>query len=141
MKPNQLYTLFTILILAGYGWVGFHFFQPEPKQPMQTAMIGTCMFKSVTGIACPACGTTRSVIHLAHGHVQQAAWINPFGFIAILFLILIPGWLLVDLISKQKTLYGAYVRAEEIIKTKTWVYVPLIMIVLINWFWNISKNN
>jgi uncharacterized protein with PQ loop repeat len=140
MKPNQVYLLFTVLILAGYGWVGFHLFQPEPKLQGST-MVATCMFKSVTGISCPACGTTRSVVHLAHGDVQEAAWINPFGFIAVLFLLLIPCWLIYDLLTKQRTLFTSYVRAEEIIKTKTWVYVPMIVIVLINWVWNISKNN
>jgi len=140
MKPNRLYLLFTILVLAGYGWVGFHLFQPEPELQENT-LAGTCMFKSVTGIPCPACGTTRSVVHLAHGDIQQAAWINPFGFIAMLFLILIPCWLMYDFVSKQRSLFHTYVRTEEIIKTKTWVYVPAILIVLVNWLWNISKNN
>ncbi|HZX73781.1 MAG TPA: DUF2752 domain-containing protein [Cyclobacteriaceae bacterium] len=140
MKPNQLYLLFTTLILAGYGWVGFHLFQPEPKLQENT-IVGTCVFKSVTGISCPACGTTRSVVHLAHGDVEQAALINPFGFLAFLFLILIPFWLIYDLTFKQHSLYSAYVRTEKTIKTKAWVYIPLIMIVMINWLWNISKNN
>jgi hypothetical protein len=140
MKPSQVYLLFITLVLAGYGWIGFHLIKPEHNVQERT-IIGTCLFKSATGISCPACGTTRSVVHLAHGHVLQAAGLNPFGFVAAFFLILIPGWLIYDLISKRRTLFRAYVRTEETLKTKAWLYIPMIAIVLVNWFWNISKNN
>ena len=137
MKSNQLYLLFTVLTLAGAGWVGLHLFQPE----LHNHNIGACIFKLVTGIPCPACGTTRSVVHLVHGDIQQAAWINPFGFFAVLFLVIIPCWLLHDLILKRRSLFHTYVRAEAVIKTKSWMYLPMIALVLINWFWNITKNN
>src|SRR6187551_2412091 len=142
MKPNQLYLLLTVLSIAGYGWLGFHLSQKEiPKTEQGHFSLESCMFKSVTGIPCPACGTTRSVLHIAHGDVQQAALINPLGFVATLFLVLIPCWLLYDVVSKRRSLFHTYARAEQIIKTKRWVALPLILLVLMNWMWNIIKSN
>jgi len=44
--------------------------------PVEKAL-PTCLFRSFTGISCPTCGTTRSLVHLAHGDVTGSLILNP----------------------------------------------------------------
>ncbi len=37
----------------------------------------TCVFKALTGIPCPTCGSTRSLVLLSHGHIVPALFMNP----------------------------------------------------------------
>lgn len=43
-----------------------------------------CVFKGLTGISCPACGSTRSVVHLAHGDILSALTINPLTTLCLM---------------------------------------------------------
>jgi hypothetical protein len=43
-----------------------------------------------------------------------------------------------DVILKKDTLYNSYKKAEAFIKIK-WVAIILIILLLINWIWNIQK--
>jgi len=36
-----------------------------------------CVFRGLTGIPCPTCGSTRSVVHLSHGDILSALAMNP----------------------------------------------------------------
>ncbi len=38
-----------------------------------------CLFRRLTGLPCPTCGTTRSVIALARGELPQAVGYNPLA--------------------------------------------------------------
>lgn len=43
-----------------------------------------CAFHALTGCPCPACGATRCVLALLHGHVREALAWNPLAFLALL---------------------------------------------------------
>ena len=36
-----------------------------------------CVFRAFTGIPCPTCGATRSMVHLAHGNLAASVVMNP----------------------------------------------------------------
>ncbi len=38
-----------------------------------------CPFRTLTGLPCPTCGATRSLIHLAHGDIIDALMMNPLA--------------------------------------------------------------
>jgi hypothetical protein len=38
-----------------------------------------CGFHAVTGLPCPGCGLTRSVLALLHGHVGESLRLHPMG--------------------------------------------------------------
>ena len=38
-----------------------------------------CVFHRVTGLPCPGCGLTRSILALLRGHVAQSFALHPFG--------------------------------------------------------------
>ena len=47
---------------------------------------GFCLFKALTGVPCPGCGVTRSILALASGHFAEAWRANPAGpFVALFF--------------------------------------------------------
>lgn len=52
-----------------------------------------CPLRSVTGIPCPLCGSTRGVIAAVHGEVGRALTLNPASLLAIVLAVaLIVTW-------------------------------------------------
>lgn len=133
MTRNRLYLLLAIGILAGYGWVSWFLYRGIPDHGFTP-----CIFKNATGIACPSCGSTRSVLLLSHGKLADALLLNPLGVIMAAIMLIAPFWLLYDVISKKDTLYSSYKKFENIVRIK-WVAITLIILILINWAWNIQK--
>ena len=97
------------------------------------------MIKRITNIPCPSCGSTRSVSSLLHGDFAGAIYWNPLGLVVLAIMIFLPIWLAVDLILKKDSLLQSYKSTEKILRKKT-VAIPLIILVIINWIWNIYKN-
>ena len=129
---NRLYVFLTVACVAGYAWLIFNLTVAEKHT------WSTCLFKNVTGIPCPACGSTRSVAELLSCNIQDALFINPFGLIIAFGLIVMPLWLLFDLLMRKSTFFKTFQYAEGILRKKV-VAIPLIVLVLINWIWNILK--
>jgi hypothetical protein len=54
-----------------------------------------CPFKVITGLPCPGCGLTRSVVALLHGELMTSVYFHPLGTPLVLFLVvlaLIDAW-------------------------------------------------
>lgn len=134
MGRNKLYVLLATACAAGYIWLmlTYHRAFSLALEP------GVCLFKRVTGIPCPSCGSTRSVLSFLKGDITGALLLNPFGIIIVCFLLVIPFWLLYDVLSHQNTLFTFYNRTELFLKRK-WIAIPAILLVLLNWIWNIFK--
>jgi hypothetical protein len=45
-----------------------------------------CLFKTLTGIPCPACGTTRAVMCLLAGNISDAFLYNPCAILLVLII-------------------------------------------------------
>jgi hypothetical protein len=48
------------------------------------AIAPSCAFKALTGMPCPTCGSTRSIVYLSHGEVASAFFMNPLVLAAAL---------------------------------------------------------
>ena len=72
------------------------------------------------------------------GDIQSALFWNPFGIILMTILIVSPFWISYDVVSRKETLLKAYIKTELILKRK-WIVLPAILLVMLNWIWNISK--
>jgi hypothetical protein len=134
MGRNKLYVLLSTACAAGYIWLmlTYHRTVSLSLEP------GVCLFKRVTGIPCPSCGSTRSVLSFLKGDVVDAILWNPFGILLMLILFVSPLWIIYDVISRKDTLSRFYNRTELFFK-RTWIAIPAILLVLLNWVWNIAK--
>jgi hypothetical protein len=133
MTRSKLYSLLLIACLAGFIYL-FYSIQKEQQET-----VGVCIIKNVTGYACPSCGTTRAVLLLFNGKITDSLRLNPFGMIVAFIMTVLPVWVLTDIVLKRETFFKAYKRVETIIR-KPWIAIVLILLVLLNWIWNLYKN-
>jgi len=128
ISRSKLYTILIIACLVGYLWIFYSNTKLQPKD----STVEVCLFKRVTHIPCPSCGSTRSVLSIIHGDFLQAFYINPLGIIIAGIMLITPVWVLFDIITRKKTLYDFYIRIETLLK-KPGIAIPFILLVLINW--------
>ena len=134
LDRNKLYLILLIACLAGYIWLYFGF----KNEITENNSVKVCVIKYVTNIPCPSCGSSRSVISLIKGDFISAFKFNPIGYLVAIIMIIAPIWILIDVIKKNKTLFDFYLKTEKYIR-KPNIAIPLILLVIINWIWNIVK--
>jgi hypothetical protein len=134
LSRNKLYSIMFIACFAGYIWLYFGLSHEQSKdKPLEV-----CLVKHFTNIPCPSCGSTRSVLSLIKGNFNEAFSINPMGFLIAFIMFLSPLWIIVDVSAKRNTLFTFYQKIETYLK-KPQLAIPLVLIVIINWIWNITK--
>lgn len=132
-RYKSLYLLLLFLLSLGYAWLIYII--------REGAMGSTriCLFHNITGYPCPSCGTTRSVLHILRGDVFQAILTNPFGVIVFSAMIVIPIWMIYDLITQKWTFVVMYQKMEVMVRRPK-LAIVLVALVIINWIWNIYKD-
>lgn len=133
MTRNKLYLLLSLLTVVSYSYLWHALYNTN------YAGITPCVFKRVTGIACPSCGSTRSVVSIIKGNFKAALLINPLGIIIALLMLAFPLWLVSDVVLKKDSLYNSYIKTEKFLQKK-YIAIPLIVLILANWVWNIFKD-
>lgn len=134
LNRNKLYLFITFACLAGYVWLYFVF----SNHGFTNKSEGICIIKHMTNVPCPSCGSTRSVLSLSEGHFTEAFRINPMGYIVAFIMFFSPMWIAFDLASKRKTFFEFYEKMEACLRRPQYS-IPLILLVFINWIWNIAK--
>lgn len=135
MTRNKLYTFISVLSLLGYAWLGYQTYSEK-----QSSSIGQiCMFKATTTLPCPSCGSTRSVIAIFQGNLLQALYFNPLGLIIVIGLLILPLWIISDVLLKKDSFFKFYIQFEKWVVKKP-MAISLITIILLNWVWNIYKD-
>lgn len=135
MTGRKLYIVLTGLMLVGYAWLGWNVIEGSAH----SAVPSVCLFKEVTGLPCPSCGTTRALLLLAHGRFRDSFMMNPFGMMLALALVVIPLWIVTDTISRSDSFYRRYMRMEHLLSQNRLLAAGAAAIVALNWFWNITK--
>jgi hypothetical protein len=134
LARNKLYSILFIACLAGYIWLYFSI----TKNITENKSVDVCLIKHVTNIPCPSCGSTRSVISLTKGDFIGALKFNPIGYLVAIIMLIAPIWIISDTIKRTKTLFNFYLKIETYLKRPK-IAIPLILLVIINWIWNITK--
>ncbi len=135
MTRKKLTFILLGLSLVGYAWLTWNYVD----QSSRATPPETCLFKALTGLPCPSCGTTRAVLLLAHGNLRGSLLLNPLGCFFALALVIVPLWLFGDALRHRESLFRWYVAAEKFLGRTRWLQLSAITLVLINWVWNISK--
>ena len=52
---------------------------PMPRHGNIAGIPSLCLFHRLTGLPCPGCGFTRSLVCCAHGHWSEAVFYHPLG--------------------------------------------------------------
>ena len=134
LNRNSFYLLMIVACIVGYVWTFYNL--SEAKLKNNTSEV--CLIKHVTNVPCPSCGSTRSVLSLTQGNFVQAINYNPLGLVIAAIMLLSPFWLVFDLTTKSHSFYRFFRKMELQLKRPQYA-IPLILIVVINWIWNISK--
>jgi hypothetical protein len=123
-----------IACVAGYIWLYFS----TKNDFSDNKLVAVCLIKHATNIPCPSCGSTRSVILLTKGDFLEALHLNPIGYLVAIIMLTAPVWIIVDIILRSNSLFNLYQKIELYLKKPKYA-IPLILIVIINWIWNITK--
>lgn len=134
LNRGKLYSIMLIACIAGYIWTYCNI----KLNLTDNKSVTFCVIKHATNIPCPSCGSTRSIIALINGKFAEAFYLNPIGYIVAIIMLIAPVWIFLDLVSLNDSLFNCYQKIEHQIK-KAKYSVPLILIVIINWIWNIKK--
>ena len=134
LDRNKLYLILLIACLAGYIWLYFSL----TKNITESKSFEVCLIKYVTNIPCPSCGSSRSIISLTKGDFSGALNFNPIGYLVAIIMLIAPIWIIADTIKRTNTLFDFYLKIETYLK-KPKIAITLILLVIINWIWNITK--
>jgi hypothetical protein len=95
---------------------------------------GACLFRRLTGLPCPTCGMTRSVVLSLHGHLAAALRVNPAGVFwvaavaAIAAALLWLGWRQRTVVASRRvrTLALAQGVSVGVVLALHWIHVLLV---------------
>lgn len=121
--------------ISGYVWLAYHIWSDITS----SESAGVCLIKNVLHIPCPSCGVTRSVLLLLQGDIYAALMINPLGILISIGMLILPAGIITDLLTGRTYLHTAYQYSEKLLRRK-YIAFPLILLVLLNWIWNITKD-
>lgn len=137
ISNRRIISIIISACFAGWLWILFNKFL---QAQIGNQEIHACLFKLMTGIPCPACGSTRSVLCLLNGQFTEAFFINPLGFILLPGMTLLPLWIVRDLVMRRNSFQQIYRKAEFLLQ-KRMIGIPAITLVIVNWAWNFFKLN
>ena len=129
---KHIYRTILILGLLGYCWVAYSFVSEGH------GIWKGCLIRQFLHIPCPSCGSTRSLIQVLHGDVAGAFMLNPIGIILFLVLLILPPWVVVDLMRGSSSMYYCY-RAFEKFIVRPLPAIIAVLLLLGNWIWNFHK--
>jgi len=93
-----------------------------------------CFFKSITGVPCPSCGSTRATLEIFKGNFLKSIFINPLAIVTNIFFFISLFWLIKDFVKNERT-FLQFLKKDWYLRTK----ILFLILILLNWFWNIKK--
>lgn len=139
MKYWDKHTVYLFLFtgsVLGLIYVGFTgYMQATGASPLWSG----CVIKEATGLACPSCGSTRTVLELLRGEISMIIHGNPLGLIILPALFVIPAWIIYDTLTARSGLFNTLNRFITALKNNLILSGTLVLLIVLNWIWNIIK--
>ena len=114
-------TVITIWSLLLAGSVYLYVFEPG-----KTGFFPPCLFRMLTGLTCPGCGSTRAMHQIVHGHFAAAFMLNPLFLLAIPFLLYAllrySATVMRGEVPRRNTLPASYIYALFVIVVSFWIF-------------------
>ena len=96
---------------------------------------GVCLFKTIFGIDCPACGITRSVMAMFNGSMTEAFRFHPAGPVVLGIVGIITLYLAIVLFTKHKGMnWWKEVKAYRVLEG------VVVIALLVSWSWKLLTN-
>jgi hypothetical protein len=89
-----------------------------PRLPVHPPL--ACPLRTLTGVPCPLCGMTRSVVAAMHGHLFESLRFNPAGILVVLIAVALLTGLRIDRV-----------------RIPSWITVAFVALL---WVWNAGFN-
>jgi hypothetical protein len=95
-----------------------------------SSLAPACAFRALTGFPCPTCGSTRSIVNLAHGDIPSALAMNPLTGMAALGAVAV---LFYSLFSLAFSIPIVTIDLSE--REKDWMRAAAVVVLLFNWLY------
>lgn len=109
------------------------------KEYQHSELPQLCLFKSVSGIPCPACGSTKALWLTFHGHWMEGILTNPIAFVTLFGSTIGFVMLLMDIVLHKRYFEKILNYLHKLIIGNSYVKWTFILLLLVNWIWNITK--
>jgi hypothetical protein len=76
---------------------------------------------------------------LMRGDIRGALLMNPLGIFLGLALLIVPAWILSDVMGRKESFYRIYRGMERMLSGNLRIASACAALLAINWIWNISK--
>lgn len=136
IQIRRFYIILTLLAVAGWGIV------LADRFVLEGFILGgrtLCLIKNITGYPCPSCGIRGGIGCLTRLEISRAVLQNPLSLIVAAGGLVIPVWVIRDLIHKDISLYRFNQRTGAWLRRNPLIIILLILLILINWIWNFYK--
>jgi hypothetical protein len=135
IAKERFYTIaFRFWLLASIALVLGWFFRD-----FLLAQTSLCLFKSVSGIECPSCGSTRSVLAFLSGEIWLSLRYNLLGFLFGVLMLALPLLWFVEKVFKRVLIYALYVWLSIKFKRRRFLWFAVVLVV-IYWIYFYSTN-
>jgi hypothetical protein len=132
-KAKNFYLTAGLFVATGWLWFLWMLNSGANSGP------SICFFRNITGLPCPSCGSTTSLKMIAAGDWQQAFFINPLGYIIGIGMLVLPSWMLFDLITQRNSAQQAFLAFDRKVKRRPLILLFILLPVMLNWIWNLIK--
>lgn len=120
---NRILVTVALVTVCAWIWAG----DAVPAQPF-------CIFRRLTGVPCWGCGTVRVMQLLMHGKLIDAIMLNPLSVLACIMVVAGMAIWWMDFFLHTNVL-SSLMRG----KPHPFTIAMLVVMVLLNWIWNIQK--
>jgi len=134
MKSLHLnkFQIYTGLLITGFSWVLLNLLY-------DSSLSTVCIIKNLSGLPCPTCGVTDSMVFILNGDLLSAIEANAIGAPLVLLVLTLFVIGIYNLVVRKLTVSELYTGYEIWIKKNPWKVYLGVALISMNWLWVLFK--